>query len=245
MASWSPLSFGSAPMRLRASRNTKFRNSVCCVVADLEQHIGEPLSILRLGKRHHLKVRRLYDVVNVLSAIGCARRLNSEEIVWLGRDEINEKLQHEKKSLGLTNTNSSLSEMFPPENSVGLTSLTIAFLMLFPALATREIDLRQASSFFARTTKKYKTVLIKLYQIAVILGALGLIEKTQNMSEVRILQPIERLLCDDQSPISIGNLLNRPNHNADQYTARRHEYISFLRPGTLVTRDRQTRSLSH
>jgi hypothetical protein len=233
MTAWSPppLSLRPEPAGVRLSPNTKFRNAVSSVVGELDEHIGEPYSLLRLGKRHHLKVRRLYDVVNVFSAIGCVRRLNGDEIVWIGRDEIIGKLQREKEALGISNADAGLSDLFPPENSVGLTSLTIAFLMLFPALGTHEVDLREASSFFARSTKKYKTVICKLYQIAVILGALGITSKTQNMSEVRILAPLERLLGDDESPISIESLLNRPNDAADQYKARRDEYKSFPLPG--------------
>jgi hypothetical protein len=199
------------------------------VVRELDGHIGEASSVLGLHKRHQLKTRRLYDVVNVFSAIGCARRLSGDEIVWVGRDEIVAKLQQHKKALGVSNANVTLSHLFPPENSVGLTSLTIALLMLFPALGTREIDLREASSFFARATKKYKTVLCKLYQIAVILGVIGLTNKTQNVCEVRLLQPLESLLADDEGPMSIGKLLNRPNSGLQQYKARRDEYLSFAR----------------
>jgi hypothetical protein len=226
-----PPSSGSAAQRIRTSPYTKFRNAVSSVVRELDEHIGEPYSVSQLHKRHQLKARRLYDVMNVFSAIGCAQRLNGEQIVWVGRDEIVAKLQQDKKALGVSNADVALSRLFPPENSVGLTSLTIAFLMLFPALGTREIDLREASSFFARTTKKYKTVLCKLYQIAVILGALGLTNKTQNMCEVRMMPPLEPLLAVDESPISIGKLLNRPTDGDGQYKARRDEYKSFARPG--------------
>jgi hypothetical protein len=225
-----PPSSGSATERIRTSPNTKFRDAVSSVVNELDEHIGESYSILRLHTRHQLKARRLYDVMNVFSAIGCARRLNGEEIVWVGRDEIIAKLQQEKKALCVSNADVGMSRLFPPEHSVGLTSLTIAFLMLFPALGTREIDLREASSFFARTTKKYKTVLCKLYQIAVILGAIGLTNKTQNMCEIRILPPLEPLLTNDESPISIGKLLNRPTDGAGQYKSRRDEYKSFAPP---------------
>jgi hypothetical protein len=215
--------------RVRTSSNPKFRNAASSVVQELEEHIGEPYSISWLHKRHQLKRRRLYDLVNVFSAIGCARRVNGEEIVWFGRGEIMAKLQREKEELGISNAEIGMSTLFPPENSVGLTSLTIAFLMLFPALGTHEIDLRDAGSFFARSTTKYKTVLCKLYQIAVILGALGLTDKTQNMCEVRILPPLEGLLRIDENPMAIGRLLNRPHGGIDPFQARRDEYRRFAR----------------
>jgi hypothetical protein len=155
--------------------------------------------------------------------------VNAEEIVWFGRGEIMAKLQREKEGLGISNAEVGMSALFPPENSVGLTSLTIAFLMLFPALGTYKIDLRDASSFFARSTTKYKTVLCKLYQIAVILGALGLTNKTQNMCEVRILPLLEGLLRNDDNPMAIGRLLNRPLGGIDPFQARRDEYRRFAR----------------
>lgn len=231
-----------AAVRIRPSSNTKFRNAVSSVVRELDEHIGEPYSISRLYKRHQLKPRRLYDLVNVFSAIRCARRVSGEEIVWFGRGEIMAKLQREKDRLGISNAELGMSTLFPPENSVGLTSLTIAFLMLFPALGTHEIDLREAGSFFVRSSTKYKTVLCKLYQIAVILGALGLTGKTQNMCEIRILPPLEPLLRNSDNPMAIGRLLKRPPGGIDPFQARRDEYRRFARaPGQRprIRRDRR------
>jgi hypothetical protein len=217
----------AAPLRSRTPSTTKFRTVVQAVLAELDQHVGERWSVGQLQKRHQIKHRRLYDVVNVFTALGCASRVNGDEILWHGRDQIITKLLQEKEAMNIGRYDVPLATLFPPETSVGLSSLTVSFLMLFPALATREIDLREASAFFARQTQKYKTVLCKLYQIATILGSLGLTNRTENVCQIRLLLPVMRLLDDQQNPMAIDNLLNRPIIGANGIDARREEYKRF------------------
>jgi hypothetical protein len=206
--------------------NIRFRSAVQGIVAELEQHPGKWRSIPQLYRRHKIKQRRLYDVINIFTAIGCASRSGIDEIAWEGRDRILITLAEHKRSLNLEDDTLTLVSLFPPDGSVGLTSLTLAFLMLFPALRVEIIDLREASSFFSRGTNKYKTALCKLYQITLILRALGLTGRTENVCEIKILPPITRLL-EEENPMAIGRLLNRPITNGHQSEARMLEFKSF------------------
>jgi hypothetical protein len=180
-----------------------------------------------MHKRHQIKHRRLYDVINVFTALGCASRVNGDEILWHGRDQIITKLLQAKESMNIARYDVPLASLFPPETSVGLTSLTVSFLMLFPALGTHEIDLREASAFFSRNNQKYKTVLCKLYQIAVILASLGLTNRTENVCQIKVLPPVLRLFDDHQNPMSIDNLLNRPITGSTGIDGRWEEYKRF------------------
>jgi hypothetical protein len=209
--------------------NTKFRTAVQAIVTELEQHPGQSRSIPQLHRRHQIKQRRLCDVINVFTAIGCASRAGVDEIAWNGRNHIFNKLLQHKRSLHIENYATPLASLFPPESSVGLTSLTLAFLMLFPAIRVEIIDLRQASAFFSRDTTKYKTTLCKLYQITLILGALGVTGRTENVCEIKILPPINQLLRDEEveNPMAIERLLNRPITNGHEIEARRAEFKRF------------------
>jgi hypothetical protein len=120
-----------------------------------------------------------------------------------------------------------LSVLFPQDNCVSFTTLTMALLMMFPAIGTDRLNLKDVSAFFSRDTQRYKTTICKLYQIKLILCGLGILQKTETTSEVKIIQPYTELLMDDtfnDNPMSLGRLLNRPSWSAWQMNERRIEF---------------------
>jgi hypothetical protein len=133
------------------------------------------------------------------------------------------RLLHEKQTGRINNYQLSLSKLFPRDKCVGLASLTMAFLMLFPAIGTEVLNLHDVSAFFSRDTRRYKITLCKLYQITRILCALKVTERTSNTCEVQIRAPFTLLLEDMTNPMAIENLLNRPSTGAE-FRQRREEF---------------------
>jgi hypothetical protein len=204
----------------------KFATTIRRIVAQLEKERNQIHSIPRLYRQHQIKRRRLYDVTNVFTAIGCASRSGTDDIRWDGVREILPRLKSEKEKLEVTKYEIPLSALFPLDNCVDLPSLTISFLMLFVAIDSNVLSMRDASAFFSRDTQRYKTTLSKLYQITLILGALEITERTENPGEVRLKPPFDEILCDkeEENPLAIENLLNRPIHRADALEARRADF---------------------
>jgi hypothetical protein len=207
-------------------KKTKFAAVIRNIVAELESSEAKIHSIPNLYHRHQMKRRRLYDVTNVFTAIGCATRGGTDDIQWEGVSRILPRLLEEKQKLQITNCGVRLSDLFPPDNCVGLTSLTISFIMLFPALSTDVLNLRDASTFFSRDTPRYKTTLSKLYQITLILGALDLTQRTENPTEIRLKPPYTEILSVKamDNPLAIEKLLNGPSKWEDTLEARRAEF---------------------
>jgi hypothetical protein len=165
-------------------------------------------------------------VVNVFTAIGCSEKNSSDEITWQGRAECLPHLRYESRRAEIHNSEKSLSELFPTENCPGLASITISLILLFAAMRVEVIDLREASCWFSRNSARYRTTLCKLYQIAVILSAVGIIRKTANVCEVRMQPPFTQLLNEEHetNPLSVEKLLNRPISSGDAMETRKEEY---------------------
>jgi hypothetical protein len=109
--------------------------------------------------------------------------------------------------------------------------LTVSFLLLFAAIRVEVLDLRKVSAFFSRDIGRYKTTLCKLYQIALILGALDVTERHCNVCEIKLLAPYTQLRSDqgEANPLSIPNLLNRPEEGKSVEN-RRAEFEKFPIP---------------
>jgi hypothetical protein len=207
-------------------KKMKFVALIRNIVAELESSEAKIHSIPNLYHRHQMKRRRLYDVTNVFTAIGCAVRSGTDDIEWQGVSKILPHLLEAKQERQIINCEVRLSDLFPPDNCVGLISLTTSFIMLFPALSTDVLNMRDASTFFSRDTPRYKTTLSKLYQITLILGALEMTQRTENPTEIRLKPPYTQLLSVEgmDNPLAIEKLLNGPSRWQEALEARREEF---------------------
>jgi hypothetical protein len=218
----------------KPQQNNAFTTSIQALVNDLEHDPNRLRSIPYFCRRFQVKRRRLYDVINVFTAIGCASRDSVHEIRWHGRSRCPDFLKQESGRLEIHNLDKTLGEIFPPENCVSLPSLTLSFVLLFGALNMDLLDLREVSAFFSRDTGRYKSTLCKLYQVAIILGALGIIQRTENACEVRVQAPFgsELVGATITNPLAIDRLLSRPVRNADGMSRRREEYRKYMKEGS-------------
>lgn len=145
--------------------------------------------ISTLSSRFAIKRRRLYDVINVFEAIGCCEKSGLDAVRWVGKENIIVNLRSLKIQRGVHDRRKHLDDLFPVPCCVGISNLSISFLLLFFALQQDRVDLRYASQFFSRTTARYKTTLCKLYQICYILGSIGVTSRTAQVCEVILNKP--------------------------------------------------------
>jgi hypothetical protein len=208
---------------LNSQTNTVFGNAVKTFVADLEANGNRVHSIPNFSRRFQIKRRRLYDVINVFTAVGCAHRIGTEDIQWFGRAQALVHLTQLCTERDIHNYNKTLADLFPADDCVGLPTLTHAFVLIFGAIHLKRLDVRDLSAFLSRNTTRYKSTLCKLYQITLVLAALRIVERTDAPCEVMIQSPFEEAL-QARSPVSLDALLNRPARGEDQITKRRDEY---------------------
>jgi hypothetical protein len=216
---------------LKPQHNAEFRSSIQALVMQLERDTTKPHSIPQFCRRFQVKRRRLYDVINVFTAIGCATREGLDALMWHGRDQALTFLKEASGEMQIQNPDKTLGELFPTDRCVALPSLTVSYMLLFGALQVETLDLRHVSSFFSRDTVRYKSTLCKLYQITLILGAMEMVQRTPNVCEVKIQSPFGRELAEVEyiNPMAIERLLNRPSKAGDSVTKRMAEFRRYAK----------------
>jgi hypothetical protein len=220
-----------APPPLKPHQNVAFRKAIQAVTAHLDAETGKTHSIRQLSRRFEFNHRRLYDVINVFTAIGCATRRGIDGLEWHGRDHALDFLKRASSDLESQNPDKTLNDLFPTRNCVALPALTVSLVLLFGAMQVDTLDLRQASSFFSRETAKYKSTLCKLYQITLVLAAIEVIQRTGNDCEVKLQPPFSDGLAeaDQPNPMALDKLLNRPGKPGDVAANRQAEYRRYFR----------------
>ena len=193
-------------------QSNDFKGHIKKIVDELDSKFLGTNDTSRICHEELQNKRRLYDVFNVFTAIGCMTRSASQCYYWNGTKQILFQLKTLKKQHRIDNWKLSLDELFPVNNCVYVTDLTIAFLLLFPAVDSNVIDVKTACAFFSRKTNRLKTTLSKLYQIILILSAINIVARTEGASQIRLLPPYLDCLIEQKKikgPDSIEYLLNR------------------------------------
>ena len=169
-----------------------------------------------ISKKFNLQKRRLYDMVNVLKAVGCCKKASTNCLCWLGLANIKCVLVEMKEKAKKL----SIDVLFPDEKSISIIGLTSSFMLLFFVKNTNTLSLKESASFLSRKNGRYKTTVCKLYQIAYILDAIGVIMKSSAKSGEFILADCYFYCEEETEPTietidtnkitSLYHLLNRP-----------------------------------
>jgi hypothetical protein len=228
------VSFGGFPKQASHHERGPFDQTIQAVVSRLERTLSRTHAIVDIERSFKIKRRRIYDLMNVFFAIGCAERSGHDAITWLGMAGIVPCFLKEKKAMMIHNYDLCLTQLFPETDCVSLLSLTRALVLFFPAIGMRILDIRDISAFFSRDGKRYRNTLCKLHQITMILGAMGVIERTGFACEVRIAEQYmdlfeEKSPTEDKRMITIWQLLNRPISSGTDVTHRRNEFREICR----------------
>jgi hypothetical protein len=211
-----------------------FRVSIASFVAMAESDFPTSNSIRSIITQFGFQQRRLYDVTNVLIAIGCCTKISPESIFWHGLSRIRPTLLKIQSQVRVDHSYAPLEEIIRSDPMISISKLTVALLLCFLTLRTQSLDIKQVGKFLARMSGRYKSTLCKLYQIAHILEASGIVERSITPGEITLLSrfyvPMDFNRCETvetRDPFSIEALLNRPRGPEDAIIERRRmEFIT-------------------
>ena len=191
----------------------QFKTSIYKFVIESEKYHLNEINIDKTCNKYNFQKRRFYDVLNVLESIGYCTKISTEIVIWNGRSNIPktfEKLQYAYKVNLMT---SSLEDIFQGQQSIGISNLTIMFILCFLVMRVYSLDIKHVAMFLSRLNNRYKTTLCKLYQITHILESAGIISRSLvpcvfilNKDYVRFVDIGK--VRDEGNPLSIANLLN-------------------------------------
>jgi hypothetical protein len=208
------------------------RHQIACLITELDHHACEPVDVASLTTRFSIKARRLYDFINILSAIGCCRKSGLGHLIWVGRHQIPAYVANLSITMDIENAEKTLCDLFPVSDCVGMANLTLRFMLMFRAIRVNQLDLRFVGNLFTRKTSRYKSTLCKLYQIAFVLCAAGICIRTSQACQVvptpgyidfPVVEPEKVVEAD---PRQIVSLLNRTSgHDLTDCVFRRRKEI--------------------
>jgi hypothetical protein len=166
--------------------NETFRSCIQDLVKHAEARVPEEYSVTFLIATFHLQKRRMYDVMSVLSAIGCSQRGTGDVLIWNGFVNVRATFHKLQKEAHADSADATLNEIVGCQSDVSISGLTVAFILCFLALQRCKLDIKHISRYLSRYSGREKSTLCKLYQIAHILDAAGVLERSAVPREVTI-----------------------------------------------------------
>lgn len=232
--------------------NEKFCISIKSFVLFAESQVGSSFSFTNISKTYNITQRRLYDIVNVLEAIGCCKKIAIKTIFWNGLSFVPEQIKCIFSLLNLEDPEVNINTLIPEKDSILIFQLTQSFILLFIALQKQELNIKAVARFLSCKNNRFKTTLCKLHQISYIFFCLGICKKSSKPGliilnkpyyfEYKIQEnsdisssPLVDELCytcsqnqnDEKNPLSIVNLLNRrDDSNSLKASFLHHKIIS-------------------
>jgi hypothetical protein len=190
----------------------RFGASIRSFVQDAESASPAEYVIPDLISRYGFQKRRLYDVTSVLGAIGSCRKMSVHSVFWEGLSKVRDTLRRLQSEAGADSPCNALDDIVQSDTKVSIAKLTVAFLLCFLTLRRQTLDIRHVSLYICRKNGRYKSTLCKLYQIAHILDAAGIVVKAETPGDITLaaefFAPLELKMDSKEKPFSIGSLLN-------------------------------------
>jgi hypothetical protein len=106
--------------------------------------------------------------------------------LWLGFGNIRSKFKKLKASVRKVRGRVDMNSIIPQGRTICISSFTVAFILCFIARKKQVINIKRLAAVLSRKNERFRTTLCKLYQIAHILEALGVMEKSSTASEVKL-----------------------------------------------------------
>jgi hypothetical protein len=119
-----------------------------------------------------------------------------------------------QRRAGVASPNAKLNGIIGTKALASIAKLTVGFLLCFFALRIQRLCIKKTSRVLTRGGQRWKSTLCKLYQVAHILEAAGILERCDTDGEVSLINryfvPIEIQVAENGvSPFGLDSILNR------------------------------------
>jgi hypothetical protein len=215
-----------------------FRSCIQALLKHLETNPSQEYMISSLLSMFRFQKRRMYDVTCVFTVIGACAKKSVDVMRWFGLSKVPSALRRMQFEHGVDLPGLPLDAIIGSSDLVSICSLTMRFLLCFLSLRIATLDVREVSRYLSRRCGRGKSLLCKLYQIAQILEAVGVLSRSRTPGPVTLVDryfvPVDVSL-HPVSPWSVEGLLNHVSPIEEQViVARRQELFAYSAKETTV-----------
>jgi hypothetical protein len=172
----------------------------------LESSPGAVRSLDDLAHDFGIRRRGLYDFIRICSVFGMCQRPANSYVEWTGSSRSAAHVNAIRADAQQEPSEANIKDVFNYDMDPSLQRIAVGLVKLFFYLCVKFLDLRQVSRMFAQRNTKYKTMLRKVYTVATGLEILGIVRKTNAVSEIQLIVPLDSE--DSELGWNVSSILN-------------------------------------
>ena len=190
------------PKRPLINESMNLRRSV----AYMEAHRGTIHTLGNICQEFNLKRRVLYDFTSIMEKFGCCTRVSNEKFTWNGLNYAKDSILNLEKQCANIEDEQDILKVLDCSKDSSLPHIALAIIALFLHMKVPTLNIKEVCAFFCPNPGRYQTMLRKLYTVASRLEVGGLLARTANSAEIKIVKPT-RGEADCRS-MSISDIMN-------------------------------------
>lgn len=167
-------------------KETSFATIVKKIVKDCRESPSAPISVNKIVETENCEKRRLYDLFNVLSALGLCTKTMRKLYVWTGEAKMMGIIQQEYERVESQVFTEDIWDIFKMPESPPIGQLTIAIILIYLFFGTEEMTLKQICLIMTQKRSKMGRLLRRLYLAAFFLEQIGIISHAYHIGGYRL-----------------------------------------------------------
>ena len=171
-------------------------------VGSMERQKGSTQLLSDVCQEFNLKRRALYDFTSIMERFGCCSRVYNERFIWNGLDLAKHSVALIEKHCTNIDDEREMLSLLDCSKDSSLPHIAQAIIALFLHMQVPTLNIKEVCTFFSESPEKYQTMLRKLYTVTSRLEVGGLLKRTQNSAEIRIVRN------DPPQAMRISDLMN-------------------------------------
>ena len=156
-------------------------------VAAMEQNRGRMQCLGDICQRFNVKRRVLYDFTSIMERYGVCSRVNNERFLWNGLHTSESAIEQIEEYCMNVHDEKSMRNLLDCSRDSSLPHIGEAIITLFLHLKVSTLNIKEICTYLAGPSK-YHTMLRKLYTVASRLEVGGILKRTENSAEIKLVR---------------------------------------------------------
>ena len=164
------------------------------IISNFEVTCPDNINVMNVSVKYNVQHRRVYDLFNLLTALGTCKSVERGRLKWIGKEEAFKTIEAEYAKIEEESLEKDIGELFALGPSPSLGDIAKRFLTLFPFLGVNRISLKQAFVLLKGEMGYDKSLERRVYLVLAILELIGLLSHSKRTGEYWIAaQDLDRI----------------------------------------------------
>lgn len=187
------------------------------IINNFEKTRPTNINIINVAHDYSIQHRRVYDLFNLLAALGVCQNIERGKLAWIGLDCFKATIAKAYAKIEIESLTTPVSRLFCLGPSPSLGQIATHFVSMYLFFGIDTLLLKQVSSIFHDPRADIKSLERRMYLVLSFLDIMGIVTHTMKTNEYKLtidLSEAQEYALEQKKfekarfPLSLQNLLN-------------------------------------